>query len=149
MKKIISALMILTLMASCSSSTKKSIEADKKAIGTIETEKQLVAKAKEILKTSPISQEKKDKFVAIYKKSRQELRSLTLEIKQHRLLLLKSISQKKYSETKFNKIKKNTKKLVDKRFDVYIQQYMDAKEVLGVELQNVYDDPWFEMHHRF
>ena len=149
MKILISALMILTLAASCSSSTKKSIEADKKAIGTVQTEEQLVAKAKEILKTSTISQEKKDKFIVIYKKSRAELTALTLEIKQHRLLLLKSISQKKYSETKFNKIKKNTKKLVDKRFEVYIQQFMDAKEVLGVEVQNVYDDPWFEMHHRF
>jgi hypothetical protein len=149
MKKLISALMVLTLVASCSSSTKKSIEADKKAIGTVQTEEQLVAKAKEILKDSPLSQDKKDKFIAISKKYRNQLEAITLEIKQHRLVLFKTISSKKYSETKFNKVQKKLKKLVNKRFDVYIQQYMDAKEVLGVELQNVYDDPWFEMHHRF
>jgi Spy/CpxP family protein refolding chaperone len=141
--------MILTLAASCASGTKKEIEADKKAIGTVATEKELVKKAKEILKDSKLSQEKKDKFYAIAKKYRSELESLTKQIKQHRLLLVKTISSDKFSHKKFNKVQKELKSLVNKRFDVYINQYMDAKEVIGAEMQNVYDDPWFEMHHRF
>ncbi|WP_127717586.1 hypothetical protein [Halobacteriovorax sp. HLS] len=149
MKKLLSILMVLTVAVSCASGTKKEIQADKAAIGTVGTEKELVSKAQAMLKNSKISQEKKDKFIEIAKKHRKEIAAITAEIKQHRLLLVKTITDEKFSNKKFNKIQKHLKKLVNKRFDVYMDQYMDAKEVLGVELKNVYDDPWFETHHRF
>mgnify|MGYP000247632341 CR=1 FL=1 len=149
MKKLLGFLMILTLVASCASSTKKEIEADKKEIGYVNSEKALLKKAKQMLEGSKLSQEKKDKFYAIVAEHKKEIDSIGKEIQQHRLLLVKAITAEKFSHKKFNKIQKQLKKLVDKRFKTYMEQYMEAKEVIGAELKNVYDDPWFEMHHRF
>lgn len=149
MKKILSLFLILAFATSCASSTKRELEAEKQAIGEVRTEAEVIAKATSIFEKSSLSKDKKEAFVKIYKKHRKELEVITRKIKKHRVLLVKTMTSKKFSHKKFNRVKKHLKQLVDERFEVYINQFVEAKKVIGVDMKNVYDDPWFELQHRF
>jgi len=149
MKQIISIFIVLGLVASCASGIKKEIELEKKEIGQVKTEAEVISKATLLLKNSNLSQEKKDQFVEIYKNHRKDLNKITDEIKIHRVLLVKAMTSKKFSHKKFNRIKNHLKELVNKRFDIYIHQFIEGKKVIGADVKVIYDNPWFERVDRF
>jgi len=148
MKKIMSLFFVLALVTSCATSTKKELDAERNAIGNVRSEADVLATAKEILAKSELSQDKKDQFVEIYKNHRQQLINISIKIKKQRILLLKTMSKKRFNNTKFNIAKKQLKRLVNKRFDIYIHQYKEAQKVIGLELENIFEEEFFRLHER-
>ncbi len=148
MKKIL-LLCFLSLTASCATATKQAIESDRVEVGKVENEKDVVEKAREVLAKSKISEKQKQQFVDLYRSHRAEADSIEKKIREYRVVLLKTLVAKSFSQRKFDIVANKIKKLVLKRYDLSMKQYKEGKKILGVDAGSVYDDPWFEIIHKF
>ncbi|PIK15946.1 hypothetical protein [Halobacteriovorax sp. JY17] len=148
MKKIL-LLCLLSLAASCATATKQAIESDRVKVGKVKNEKDVVKKAREVLAKSKISEKQKQQFVDLYRSHRAEADSIEEKIREYRVVLLKTLVAKNFSQRKFDIVANKIKKLVLKRYDLSMKQYKEGKKILGVDAGSVYDDPWFEIMHKF
>ncbi|ATH08157.1 hypothetical protein BIY24_09410 [Halobacteriovorax marinus] len=142
---------ILTSLAltGCATSTKKSIAQDRKSVGPIHNEKELMDKGRQILENSKLTKKQKDQFIAIYNANRKEALNLEDQIREYRAVLLKTLVAKKFDQRKFDITSLKIKKLIIQRYELSMKQYRQGKKILGVDAVHVYDDPWFEIMHKF
>lgn len=148
MKKLL-LLSVLAMLASCATATKQTIEVERKSVGEVKNEEDLVEKAREVLANSRITEGQKKQFVDLYRSSRDEAYAIEEKIREYRVVLLKALVEKDFSQRKFDIVALKIKKLVIKRYELSMDQYRQGKRILGVEASTIYDDPMFETLHRF
>ena len=149
MKSLVVLLSFLVLFTSCSTRVRKSIESDKKSVGVVQNEEEVINKMKTLLENSKISKSQKKQFINIYKNHRTEILTIEEEIREYRVVLFKALVDKNYDQRKFDIVANKLKKLVIKRYDLAMDQYRKGKDILGVNAGAIYDDPWFEIMHKF
>lgn len=148
MKKIL-ILCLLALGASCATATKQSIESDRQEIGKLESEQQVIEKAGKILSKSNITEKQRQQFIELYRSNIGKTREIQEKIREYRVVLLKTLVDDNFSQRKFDIVANKIKKLVLQRYELSMMQYKQGKEILGVAAGSIYDDPWFEIIHRF
>lgn len=147
--KVLLILSFLMLVASCSTGVRKSIESDRESIGVIQNEEEVINKMRSVLDKSKITKSQKNDFIEIYKSHRSEILAVEEEIREYRVVLFKTLVAKNYNQRKFDIVANKLKKLVVKRYDLAMEQYRKGKDILGVNAGTIYDDPWFEIMHKF
>ncbi|WP_372655488.1 Spy/CpxP family protein refolding chaperone [Halobacteriovorax sp.] len=149
MKNLIIIFSALTLFASCSSRIKKSIEADRESVGVVQSDEEVINKMRNVLENAKISETQKKQFLGLYRSHRADILKIEEDIREYRVVLFKTLVDKSYDQRKFDIVANKLKKLVIKRYDLAMDQYREGKEILGVNAGAIYDDPWFEVIHKF
>lgn len=144
-------LVILSLFAfvSCATTSKKSVEEDRESIGKIHSEKELFAKGREMLDNSKLTARQKKLFIDLYEGKRARALELEEQIREYRAVLFKTLVSKNYDQRKFDIASSKLKKVVIERYELSMKLFREGKKILGVSAVEIYDDPWFELIHKF
>lgn len=137
-------LLLCLFIVSCASQTRKEITVEKEEV-KVETREQMIEMSRNILASAEgISEKQKDLILALHIETMEEVSKINSEIRKSKIVLMKTLVQKKYNHKKGMVLTKDIKKLYNKKVDLMLDSMEKAKKILGVEYakvmtENMYD----------
>lgn len=133
MLKIFFYLSILTFV-SCASTTKNEVQKEKSQVVLDAKSKSILDRAhKDILNSASLDPETKDDFIALQYQTYAEAQEVNKELRKLKVLFFQSLTQKDFNEKKTNEIIRQLKKQNERKLDIMINAFYQAKKILGHE----------------
>lgn len=134
MKKII-LLTITLLLTSCASETKKEIQIEKEEVVLSKSHRSILERAhRDILDSPDLDPETKDDFLALQYETQEKVKEVNTELRKIKVVFFKSLTEKDHNERKSNELIRQMKKLHNKKLDIMIKSFYEAKNILGHEV---------------
>ena len=145
MKKSLSLIAMLAaalVVSSCASNktTSEKVEQKVKAVPASMT-KSIEHTVKEQIQTSTLSQDKKDKLLALEEKAAAERKEITEEIEKTKVVMIETVLAPKMNEKEFNTLRNKIKALDKKRLDNGFRTLREVRNIIdpkSAEHQEIY-----------
>lgn len=139
MKNILLISLTLFFFVSCASSTKKEIESERKEVTEVEDRDEMHDRMRAMINSSKkLNPKQKEDFLSLHDEVIGKVNTIDSEMKKLKLVLVNNLTQKKYDSKKVNQIKRQLKKLNNKKFDTMINALSDARDILGISFKDLY-----------
>lgn len=145
MKKSLSLIAMLAaalVVSSCASNktTSEKVEQEVKAVPASMT-KSIEHTVKEQIQTSTLSQDKKDKLLALEEKAAAERKEITEEIEKTKVVMIETVLAPKMNEKEFNSLRSKIIALDKKRLDNGFKTLREVRKIIdpkSAEHQEIY-----------
>ncbi|EQC47262.1 hypothetical protein [Bacteriovorax sp. Seq25_V] len=140
-------ILTLVLLGSCSSAVKEEVREDRMTVGHISQE-QMIDKMREMINRIPgITKDQHDKLLNLHADVYADSQDISEKIKQNKVLLFKYLAEDKNKEINF--VKKDLKKLYNRKLELMFQAFDKVKAILGKDAKKVMSDEEFRLYHGF
>jgi hypothetical protein len=137
-------LFLSVFIISCASQTRKEITVEKQEV-KVETREQMIDMSRKILSSAKgISEKQRDLILALHIETMEEVAKLNSEIRKSKIVLMKTLVQKKYNHKKGTILTKDIKKLYNKKVDLMLSSMEKAQKILGVEYAKVMNENMYD-----
>ena len=145
MKKSLSLIAMMAaalLVSSCArnKTTSEKVEQEVKAVPASMT-KSIEHTVKEQIQASTLSQDKKDKLLALEEKAAAERKEITEEIEKTKVVMIETVLAPKMNEKEFNTLRNKIKALDKKRLDNGFRTLREVRKIIdpkSAEHQEIY-----------
>ncbi|QDK41072.1 hypothetical protein DOM21_06310 [Bacteriovorax stolpii] len=145
MKKSLSLIAMMAavlVVSSCASNktTTEKVEQEVKAVPASMT-KSIEHTVKEQIQASALSQDKKDKLLALEEKAAAERKEITEEIEKTKVVMVETVLAPKMNEKEFNTLRNKIKALDKKRLDNGFRTLREVRNIIdpkSAEHQEIY-----------
>ena len=145
MKKSLSLIAMMAaalVVSSCASNktTSEKVEQEVKAVPASMT-KSIEHTVKEQIQASTLSQDKKDKLLALEEKAAAERKEITEEIEKTKVVMIETVLAPKMNEKEFNTLRNKIKALDKKRLDNGFRTLREVRKIIdpkSAEHQEIY-----------
>lgn len=130
-------LTFLIFLTSCSSGVKKEIETEKAKIEYFKGNETLGERIQSVLEGSGLTEEQKELFIDVHHKVMGKTVFLNDEIKKLKMVLIRNLSNKKYSEKKTEILTERIKTLYGQKIEIMLEALGEVKQILGKDFQKI------------
>ncbi len=135
MRVILFSILISVLFVSCGSlEQKKNVNKKLSDVNTSELKRNdMVSNLERILRESKKNDEKKiQQALVSYRKTLSNIDALNLELQKNKVVLFEHLAEENYSIDKVNILRKNMRKVYQRKFKTMFDGVLELKNILGV-----------------
>lgn len=119
------------LFVACATETKKEIEMEKRSYSDNMTREELIEKAREMIENSKsFTRKQKDEVLALHTDVMTKVQKIHSELRKSKMILFKELLKEKQSYKRTRVLKKDIKKLYDKKISVMYEAWEKGQKIL-------------------
>lgn len=145
--KIISSLLMLTLLYSCAT-TQKDIGHELKNAPAVRSRDEMINSMRKIFANSKnLTSKQKEEFFELHATVIDEVSDLNNLIRKQKIMLIKEISSTKYSVRRINALKDMLRSSYNAKLSIMFAALSQSREILGVKLKGYMNDHEMIIEH--
>lgn len=148
MKKLLSAMALVSLLASCAGQTQREIQKEKSQMTNVNSREEMMVRMRKVLSHGKgITEKQKEQFMSMHDEVWSQTYEINQDIRKLKIMLFKELVNPKYNDQKVHEVKRQVQKLYNKKLNIMIGAFEKVTKMLGKDQRRFLHDHMFEEVH--